>query len=59
MARIKYICNDCGTENNAVSNGTFNWNYDTQQWEENSQWGRPFCGECESEGIDEVTVEEG
>ena len=59
MARIKYICKDCGTENNVVANGTYQWDYDTQGWVENAISGfeRPFCGECESEDIDEVTVE--
>ena len=55
--KISFLCNDCGVRDNAVSNGTFQWNYDTQRWEENSQWGRPFCGMCESESLEEETIQ--
>ena len=60
--RIKYVCKTCGTENKVVTNGTFEWDYEEQDWVTGCFSGdRPFCvaDGCFSEDIDEVTMEVG
>ena len=52
--RIKYVCETCGTENRVVTNGTFEWDYEKQDWVPNGFSGdSPFCvaDGCFSEDI--------
>ena len=56
VVKIKKVCNTCGATNNVVANGTYQWDYDTQGWVVNDlAHERPYCGECESEDVGDVT----
>jgi len=46
MARIKYCCSTCRSEN-VLFDAYAVWNVETQEMELNSTHGNPFCeGEC-------------
>ena len=59
--KVKQVCNTCGAENRVVTNGTFEWDYEKQDWVIGCFSGeRPFCvaDGCFSEDIQEVEVED-
>lgn len=48
MAKVKYVCTECGSED-VVSDAWASWDIETQQWVLEDTFDMSYCRSCESE----------